>query len=80
MNMLTTHYQSMTAMNSDYYITGKLYPKLDAYLYVREGDDMRTLYIGSSCQFRTQRRYKQWLLERHTFVNDSVIKIVKAEK
>jgi hypothetical protein len=46
-------------IKSDYQVTGKLYPKLDAYAVYHHPD--RLFYLGSSCQFKTQKNYKKWL-------------------
>lgn len=73
---LTNHYMTMCGMQTDTYFTGKLYAKLDA-LFIT--DDGHTFYIGSSNQFRTQKRYKQWLCEIKNY-DHGTLKIVKGEE
>lgn len=77
MNILTNHYMSQTGMHSDTYATGKLYAKLDA--YVQNGKGNEFFYLSSSNQFKTQRRFKAWLRERHSFRDDAIITIVKGD-
>jgi hypothetical protein len=62
---------------SDYQKTGKLYPRLDSYM-VLQRDEYKgaEVYMGSSCQFKTQRGYKAWLLARSEFSKFN-IKIMK---
>ena len=58
--MLTETFYHMA--KSDYWETGKLYPKLDAYAFSEELESWGALiYIGSSNQFKTQKAYKNWL-------------------
>ena len=57
----------MTLTNSlnqtDTYISGKLYDKLDAYMVSQRPESRDCIiYWGSSNQFKTQRSYKKWLL------------------
>lgn len=64
--MLTNQFKSNCAMHTDTYLTGKEYPKLDSYIISKERGSLGQLfYLGSSCQFKTQRRYKEWLKEYH---------------
>lgn len=70
---LTRDYMTQTGMQSDTYFTGKLYPKLDALFIDKDGV---VSYICSSCQFKTQRRFKQSLLERKNY-DHGTLKIVK---
>jgi len=70
--MISNTYKSMTGMQSDTYLTGKLYPKLNAYLQLANGD---MLYICSSNQYETHGRFKASLFERHTFVEGSKVLI-----
>ena len=72
---ISENFKTLCAMQSDSYFTGKLYPKLDAYFKNNEGD---WFYLGSSCQFRTMKRYKQWLCEYKTYAHGN-LKIVKGE-
>lgn len=44
-------------LTSDTALCGKIFPKLDAYLHI----DSKIEYIGSSCHFRTMKRYKEYL-------------------
>jgi hypothetical protein len=74
--MLTQHYKTMTGMQSDTWLAGKFYPKLNAYLQLANGD---MLYICSSCQYKTQRRFKQCLLEEKSFAEGSKLIIEKGE-
>lgn len=54
------------ATQTDYYETGKLYPKLNAYMTSRRTESFGVvIYMGSSCQFKTKKRYKNWLLEQY---------------
>lgn len=73
--MLTNHYMSMTGMQSDTYLTGKLYPKLDA--YIQNGKDAEMFYLCSSCQYKTQRRFKASIRERHSLADNAIIIIKK---
>ncbi len=61
--MLTNYYMSQTGMHSDTYFTGKTYAKLDAYVRNSEGE---IVYVCSSNQYKTQRRFKESLRERHS--------------
>lgn len=72
---LTESFKTLCAMQSDSYFTGKLYPKLSAYF---KNNDGIWFYVGSSCQFRTMRRYKQWLNEYTPYAHGS-LKIVREE-
>jgi len=74
--MISNHYNTQTGMHSDTYFTGKLYPKLNAYLKLKDDD---FVYICSSCQFKTQRRFKRSLMEQYTFAEGSQI-ITEKEK
>lgn len=50
-------------MKSDYQETGRLYSKLDSYMVSqRKESEGAEIYWGSSCQFKTQKKYKAWLL------------------
>lgn len=60
--MISNYYKTMTGMQSDTYFTGKLYNKLDAYFKHRSGE---LIYIASSNQFKTQKRYKHYIREMH---------------
>lgn len=52
-------------MQTDYYKTGKLYHKLDAYMISNRPESKGTeIYWGSSNQFKTQKAYKAWLLSQ----------------
>ncbi len=72
---LTESFKTLCTMQSDTYFTGKLYPKLDALLLNSEGE---IVYVGSSCQFRTMRRYKQWLCEYKNYCHGD-LKIVRGK-
>lgn len=66
-------------MKSDYQETGKLYPKLDSLAVLQRPECKGVeIYLGSSCQFRTQKKYKAWLLNQEEFKHLK-IKIVKGE-
>ena len=60
---------------SDTASTGKLYPKLTAYLKLKGG---REIYLCSSCQYRTKTNFKQSLLNRYFFAPGSKLIIEKA--
>jgi len=45
----------LTQQTTDYYKTGKLYPKLDAYMM---DNGHYVSYLGSSCQFKNAKNYK----------------------
>jgi hypothetical protein len=64
---------------SDYYKTGKLYKKLDSYMISKRGESFGSeIYWGSSNQFKTQKKYKQWLLSQNDW-NHLTFKIKKGE-
>ena len=66
--MMNNHYKSQTGMHTDTYATGKLYDKLDAYMESQRPESKGVLiYMCSSNQFRTQRRFKAWLREHKSF-------------
>lgn len=48
-----------TRNKSDTYISGKLYRKLDAYIINGRGE---IEYFTSSCEFKTQSNFKNWLI------------------
>ena len=52
-------------MKSDYHLTGRLCPKLDAYMISQRKESQGVaIYWGSSNQFKTQKAYKAWLLNQ----------------
>jgi hypothetical protein len=54
-----------TFNQTDTYISGKLYPKLDAFMISQRPESKGVLiYWGSSCQFKTMKAYKSWLLNQ----------------
>lgn len=70
---------SNTITKSDYYLTGKLYPKLDAYFVsYSEESYSAMMYIASTCQYRTQKRFKQYIREIYN-IDLKHIKIVRGE-
>lgn len=73
--MLTNYYMTMTAMQSDTYFTGKTYPKLDA--FIQNGKGAEIFYLCSSNQYKTQRRFKECIRERHTLTDNAIIIIKK---
>lgn len=75
--MLTREYMSATNMHSDTYYTGKMYPKLNAFIQNGKGEEI--FYICSSCQYKTQRRFKQSIAERYN-LNENAIIIVEKDK
>lgn len=75
--MLTNYYKSQTGMHSDTYFTGKTYPKLDAYIKCVDGEIM---YLYSSNQYKTQRRFKESIKERHTIAEGAKLITVKANR
>lgn len=51
---------------TDYWETGKLYPKLNAYILLGEGGlNEEYIYVFSSCQFRTQKRFKEYVSTKY---------------
>lgn len=62
--------------HDDYYLTGKLYPKLDAYMRL-DGD---LVYICSSAQFRTIKRFEEYINERMQLNPEGKIIITKELK
>ena len=71
-------YKTMTGMQSDTYFTGKYYPKLSAYMVSQRKESKGMwLYIYSSNQYRTQKRFKQSIMERHSFGDHVKLKIKK---
>jgi len=67
----------MNTFKTDTAKTGKLYPKLDALIKNPMGEYE---YFGSSCQFRTQKGFKEYLLNCIEAPLDKYIKIVKGEE
>jgi hypothetical protein len=66
-------------MKSDYQETGKLYPKLDAYMFYFDEEAYPALdYLGSSCQFKTQKKYYAWLKQQDEYKH-LPIRIKRAE-
>ena len=66
-------------METDYYNTGKLYGKLDAYMVSKRKESLGSeIYWGSSNQFKTQRKYKEWLLSQKDW-SHLTFKIKKGE-
>ncbi len=63
-----------TRAMSDTYITGKLYKKLDAYKINASGE---LEYFTSSCQFKTQKSFKHWLINSVDSPNTRYITIKK---
>lgn len=64
-------------IKSDYELTGKLYDKLDAYLISHRPESEGVyIYMGSSCQFKTMKKYKALLLAAYGDHLD--VRIVKA--
>lgn len=71
MTMITNEYKSACGMHTDTYFTGKTYDKLDCYMQLqRQESEGALLYICSSNQFKTQRRFKQWIKEYKSFASD----------
>ncbi len=75
--MISNYYKTQTGMHSDTYFTGKLYDKLDA--FVQNGKDAEIFYLCSSCQYRTQRRFKQSIKEQYNLAPNAII-YTKKEK
>lgn len=75
--MITEQYKTLTGMQSDTYFTGKLYQKLDA--FVQNGIGAEIFYLCSSCQYRTQRRFKESIRETYN-LSDGAIIITKKGK
>jgi hypothetical protein len=66
-------------MRSDYQESGKLYSKLDAYMVSQRQESFGAeIYWGSSNQFKTQKKYKQWLVSQPDW-NHLTFKIRKGE-
>lgn len=64
---------------SDYQKTGKLYPKLDSYMLSDSGVSKGNwLYMGNSCQFKSMKAYRHWLLLQPKYAH-LTIKIMKGE-
>ena len=61
---------------TDTYFTGKIYPKLDAYFLDAKGEYQ---YMCSSCQFKTQSGFKNWLANKYDAPNTRHLKIKKGE-
>lgn len=78
---ITSYYRTQTGMiQSDTWLTGKLYPKLDAMFISKRPESYGVaIYIGSSNQFKTKKKYKAWLLENYDYAHLE-IKIERGEK
>lgn len=60
---------------SDSYHTGRLYAKFDAYFVSKRPECYgAVIYMGSSCQFKTRKRYKNWLNELYPHLDINVVK------
>ncbi len=59
-----------TRIQSDTYITGKIYKKLDAYFINSKG---LLEYFSSSNKFKTQKNFKFWLINNVDSVNTRYI-------
>lgn len=67
---------SLHAIKSDYQLTGNMYPKLDCYMISQRPETFGVeIYMGSSCQFKTQKKFKQYML--HVYGEHLTLKIVK---
>jgi|HubBroStandDraft_3_1064219.scaffolds.fasta_scaffold34316_5 hypothetical protein len=73
--MLTNNYKTMTGMQSDTYFTGKMYPKLDA--FIQNGKDAQMFYYASSNQYKTHKSFERSIRERVSLREDAIIKIKK---
>jgi len=61
-------------IQSHTYHTGRLYPKLDSYMVSQRPECKGVkIYMGSSCQFRTQKAYREWLYAQP---NNAHLKII----
>ncbi len=66
-------------VQSDYQLTGKLYPKLDSYMVLqRKESEGIEVYLGSSNQFKTQKKYRDWILSQPQW-SHLKIKIMRGE-
>lgn len=66
-------------MQSDFHKTGKLYHKLDSYMVSQRMESKGVeIYWGSSCQFKTQKAYKNWLTAQANW-SHLTFKIVRGE-
>jgi hypothetical protein len=75
--MISNHYKTMTGMQSDTYFTGKIYPKLDAFIQNGKGEEI--FYLCSSCQYRTQKRFKESIRELQNIAHNAIIIIKKGK-
>jgi len=75
--MISNYYKSQTGMHADSYYTGKVYPKLDA--YIQHGKNGEVFYLCSSCSYRTQKRFKESIRERSGIRQDTIITIRKGK-
>lgn len=71
-------YLTACGMRSDTYFTGKLYPKLDA--FIRNGKDGELFYYCSSCQFRTHKSFNNFLVNTVALAHNAIITIKKGEE
>lgn len=69
-------YNFINEFKSDYQETGKLYPKLDSYRVLEDPKGFLD-YMGSSCQFKTKKKFKAWLLcfPEYQGLNIKIIKV-----
>lgn len=74
---MTIYYKLMTGMAiPDTHFTGKLYPKLDA--FIQNGKGAEIFCLCSTNQYKTQKKFKQSILEGYNLASNAIVIVKKA--